>query len=122
MLEQIARKPPYRDLERKGALLEAAIREAIARRGLSDRVCSSGSARCSTLFFGSGPDPRLRVGQARGHASAMPPSSTPCAKRASFLPPAQFEAWFLSTAHGDGDLRRTARAAGESLAAAFGGP
>jgi glutamate-1-semialdehyde 2,1-aminomutase len=42
-------------------------------------------------------------------------------ERGIFLPPAQFEAWFLSTAHGDSDLRRTARAAGESLAEAFAG-
>jgi len=40
-------------------------------------------------------------------------------ERGVWLPPAQFEAWFLSTAHTDGDLRRTARAAGESLAEAF---
>jgi glutamate-1-semialdehyde 2,1-aminomutase len=36
-----------------------------------------------------------------------------------FLPPAQFEAWFVSTAHTDADLRRTARVAGEGLRAAF---
>jgi glutamate-1-semialdehyde 2,1-aminomutase len=36
-----------------------------------------------------------------------------------FLPPAQFEAWFLSTAHTDSDIRRTGRAVGESLAQAF---
>jgi glutamate-1-semialdehyde 2,1-aminomutase len=36
-----------------------------------------------------------------------------------FLPPAQFEAWFVSTAHMDADLRRTARVAGEGLRAAF---
>ena len=40
-------------------------------------------------------------------------------ERGVFLPPAQFEAWFLSTAHSDADLRRTARLAGESLGAAF---
>jgi glutamate-1-semialdehyde 2,1-aminomutase len=39
--------------------------------------------------------------------------------RGIFLPPAQFEAWFVSTAHSDADLRRTARAVKESLAAAF---
>ena len=40
-------------------------------------------------------------------------------ERGVFLPPAQFEAWFVSTAHSDADLRRTARAAGESLERAF---
>ena len=66
MLREIDRRPPYADLERKGALLEAAIREAVRERGV-------------------------------------------------FLPPAQFEAWFVSTAHTDADLRRTARAVGEAL-------
>ena len=36
-------------------------------------------------------------------------------ERGVFLPPAQFETWFVSTAHTDSDLRRTARAVGESL-------
>ena len=40
-------------------------------------------------------------------------------ERGISLPPAQFEAWFLSTAHTDADLRRTARAAGESMEVAF---
>jgi glutamate-1-semialdehyde 2,1-aminomutase len=40
-------------------------------------------------------------------------------QRGIFLPPAQFEAWFVSTAHSEQDLRRTARAMKESLALAF---
>ena len=40
-------------------------------------------------------------------------------QRGVFLPPAQFEAWFVSTAHSESDLRRTAKAVGESLTAAF---
>jgi glutamate-1-semialdehyde 2,1-aminomutase len=40
-------------------------------------------------------------------------------ERGVFLPPAQFEAWFVSTAHSEAELRRTARAAGQSLEKAF---
>jgi glutamate-1-semialdehyde 2,1-aminomutase len=36
-------------------------------------------------------------------------------RRGVFLPPAQFEAWFVSTAHEENDLKRTARAVEESL-------
>jgi glutamate-1-semialdehyde 2,1-aminomutase len=36
-----------------------------------------------------------------------------------FLPPAQFEAWFLSTAHTEADIRRTCRVVEESLRVAF---
>jgi glutamate-1-semialdehyde 2,1-aminomutase len=41
-------------------------------------------------------------------------------ERGVFLPPAQFEAWFVSTAHGENEIRRTARVAGESLGLALG--
>jgi glutamate-1-semialdehyde 2,1-aminomutase len=41
-------------------------------------------------------------------------------ERGVFLPPAQFEAWFVSTAHGETEIRRTARMAGQSLGIAFG--
>ena len=33
--------------------------------------------------------------------------------------PAQYEAWFVSTAHTEAEIRRTARVAGESLDVAF---
>jgi glutamate-1-semialdehyde 2,1-aminomutase len=40
-------------------------------------------------------------------------------ERGVSLPPAQFEAWFLSTAHTEADVRKTGRALGESLKVAF---
>ena len=40
-------------------------------------------------------------------------------ERGIFLPPAQFEAWFLSTAHQEKEIRKTAKAVEESLRAAF---
>jgi glutamate-1-semialdehyde 2,1-aminomutase len=40
-------------------------------------------------------------------------------ERGVFLPPAQFEAWFLSTAHQEKEIRKTARALEESLGLAF---
>ena len=36
-----------------------------------------------------------------------------------YLPPSAFEAWFVSTAHTDADLSRTARAVEESLRVAL---
>src|SRR5438132_1473959 len=38
MLRQIAREPPYAELERKGALLEEEIRRAIGEAGAEGRV------------------------------------------------------------------------------------
>ncbi|MDQ2977627.1 MAG: hypothetical protein M3R62_00280, partial [Acidobacteriota bacterium] len=40
-------------------------------------------------------------------------------ERGIFLPPAPFEAWFLSAAHTEADGRRTGRMVAESLAVAF---
>jgi glutamate-1-semialdehyde 2,1-aminomutase len=37
--------------------------------------------------------------------------------RGVFLPPSQFEAWFVSAAHSDADIERTLEAAQESLRA-----
>jgi len=71
----------------------------------------------STLFFAPGP--------MRGFADVKRSDTGRFAvffhamrERGIFLAPAQFEAWFLSTAHSDVEIRRTARMAGESLALA----
>jgi glutamate-1-semialdehyde 2,1-aminomutase len=120
MLREIARRPPYADLERKGALLEALLSERIEEQGLSARVALVREGSLLTLFFGPGPMTDF---------ASVKRSDTGCyarffhalRRRGIFLPPAQFEAWFVSTAHSDADLRRTARAAGESLAEAFAG-
>jgi len=118
MLHEIERRPPYAELERKGAKLEAGIREAIGRAGLADRVTYARVGSLSTLFFAPGPiedfasarrcDPRRYA--AFFHAMR---------ERGVFLPPAQFEAWFLSTVHTEADLARTIRGVEESLARAF---
>jgi glutamate-1-semialdehyde 2,1-aminomutase len=118
MLDQIRRKPPYLDLERKGALLEAAIREAIARRGVSDRVCYERVGSLSTLFFCQGPVRDFATVK-RAETKRYAVFFHAMRERGIFLPPAQFEAWFLSTAHGEKEIRKTAKAVDESLGAAF---
>jgi glutamate-1-semialdehyde 2,1-aminomutase len=118
MLRQIEEAPPYATLERKGALLEEGIRAEIARRSLAGRVAYTRAGSLSTLFFAAPP---------LGDFAAVRRSDTAryarffhaMRERGVFLPPAQFEAWFLSTAHTDSDIRRTGRAVGESLAQAF---
>lgn len=118
MLDEISRRPPYAALEKKGALLEELLRAEIDRRGLGGLLCLTRLGSLLTLFFTGGP--------VRNFAEAKR-SDTPryavffhaMRERGVFLPPAQYEAWFVSTAHSDADLRRTARMAGESLDAAF---
>jgi len=118
MLDEIRRHPPYAELERRGALLETLLADAIAGLGLSGRLCVTRSGSLLTLFFAPGPMRNfedVRRSDTKRYAAFFHAMR----ERGIFLPPAQFEAWFLSTAHSDADVRRTARAAGESLRAAF---
>ena len=118
MLQEIARRPPYAELERKGALLEDLIAKEIRERGLPERLCLTRVGSLLTLFFGPGPMTDFATVK-RSDTARYAIFFHAMRERGVFLPPAQFEAWFVSTAHTEADLRKTARAAGESLAEAF---
>jgi glutamate-1-semialdehyde 2,1-aminomutase len=118
MLREIGRHPPYDELERKGALLESAVLEAIRAAGAERSATYQRVASLSTLFFTAEPVTDF-ISAKRSDASRYARFFHAMRGRGVFLPPAQFEAWFLSTAHTEADLRRTARAVRESLAAAF---
>jgi glutamate-1-semialdehyde 2,1-aminomutase len=118
MLGEIERRPPYAELEKRGALLEDRLREAIGERGLGDRLTLTRLGSLLTLFFAPGPLSdfgAIRRCDTKRYATFFHAMR----ERGVFLPPAQFEAWFVSTAHDEASLRRTARIAGESLARAF---
>jgi glutamate-1-semialdehyde 2,1-aminomutase len=119
MLREIERRPPYEELERKGALLEAAIREAIRESGAEGAVTYQRTGSLSTLFFARGPVTDFAAAR-RSDTARYATFFHALLARGIFLPPAQFEAWFHSTAHTDADLRRTARAVGEALREIFG--
>ena len=120
MLAEIRRRAPYEELERKGELLEREVRAAIAKAGVPESVCYQRVGSLATLFFAPGPLEtfasvrRSDTGRYSVFFHAM-------RERGIFLPPSQFEAWFLSVAHTEADLRRTGRAVAESLQAAFVG-
>ncbi len=118
MLAEIERRPPYAGLERLGGLLETLLRDEIVKRGLADRVSLPRMGSLLTLFFGPGPIHDFTEAK-RADTKRYAVFFHAMRERGIFLPPAQFEAWFLSTAHGDAEIRRTARMAGESLSAAF---
>jgi glutamate-1-semialdehyde 2,1-aminomutase len=114
MLREIERRKPYTELERKGALLEEGVRGAIRDTGAGDRVAYQRIGSLSTLFFTAGPVQDFSAAK-RSDTVRYAAFFHSMLDRGIFLPPAQFEAWFVSTAHSDADLRRTARAVGESL-------
>ena len=87
--------------------------------GLAGRVHYARLGSLSTLFFAPGPlGDWASVRRAETARYAL--FFHAMRERGVFLPPAQFEAWFLSTAHSEAEIRRTSRAAGESLRAVFG--
>ena len=119
MLQEIERRPPYGDLESKAALLEMLLGAQIQSRGLADRLCVTRVGSLLTLFFAPGPMSdfaSVKSSDTRRYAAFFHAMR----ERGISLPPAQFEAWFVSTAHAEGEIRRTARMAGDSLTIAFG--
>ena len=118
MLQEIERRPPYAELETKGAQLESLLVAEIEKRGLSGSLSLTRTGSLLTLFFAKGPM-RDFTSVKRADTSRYAVFFHAMRERGVFLPPAQFEAWFVSTAHTEADLRRTARVAGLSLTAAF---
>jgi glutamate-1-semialdehyde 2,1-aminomutase len=120
MLREITRRPPYAELERKGALLESAVSDAIREAGAEGSVTYQRVGSLSTLFF-CGREvtdfASAKISDTRRYAAFFHAMR----QRGVFLPPAQFEAWFVSTAHTDSDLKRTARAVAASLRDATNG-
>jgi glutamate-1-semialdehyde 2,1-aminomutase len=114
MLREIGRRSPYEELERKSAHLESAIRGAIRGAGAEDRVTWQRVGSLSTLFFTAGPVTDFAAAR-RSDTARYAVFFHAMRERGIFLPPAQFEAWFVSTAHTDADLSRTARAVEEGL-------
>jgi glutamate-1-semialdehyde 2,1-aminomutase len=72
-----------------------------------------------TLFFSADPVPDFAAASScdlEAHAAFC----RAMLSRGIYLPPSQFEAWFVSLAHDEGTLDRTLEAAAESLAEAIG--
>ena len=107
-------------IERKGALLEKRVRTAIDASGWSDRVSYVRLGSLSTLFFAAG-DLTDFTAVKRSDTATYAKFFHAMLRRGVFLPPAQFEAWFVSTAHEENDLKRTARAVEASLREIDGG-
>jgi glutamate-1-semialdehyde 2,1-aminomutase len=102
VLRALEAEPPYERLERAAERLEAAL------RGLPVTVNRAGSML--TVFMT--PDPVTDYGSARrSDLAAFGRLHGELLKGGVYLPPSQFEAMFLSTAHTEADLSRI----GESL-------
>lgn len=112
VLRELRDTDPYADLDRKGAKLENGLRAALgSRTGCVQRVGS-----LLTLFFG--------CSEVRNYDDAGRLDTDRFARffgamldEGIWLPPSQYEAWFISTAHCDQDIDKTIAAAERAIAA-----
>jgi glutamate-1-semialdehyde 2,1-aminomutase len=103
---------PYAALDAAGTRLELGLRDALKKSGQPGCVNRAGSLL--TMFLG--PDRVRDADEARTSDSAkFARFFHGMIDRGINIPPSQFEAMFLSTAHTDADIDRTIAAAHESL-------
>ena len=98
----------YKELARRGSMLAAGLADAARSAKVPLQVNAFGSLL--TPFFTAAP--------VRDYSSALDANTSAYATffrgmltRGVYPPPSQFEAWFLSAAHSDHDLKRTIAAA-----------
>jgi len=106
-LDLLKSKRVYQDLEKKTTDLSEKIAECAEDRGIP--ICLNRTTGMFTLFFREGP--------VRNYAAAKMSDTKRFAKffiemleQGIYLPPSQFEAWFVSMAHTQRDLDRTVEA------------
>jgi len=103
---------PYAALDAAGARLAAGLRDTLKKN--SEPGCVNRAGSLLTMFLG--PDRVRDADEARTSDSAkFAKFFHGMIARGINIPPSQFEAMFLSTAHTDADIDRTIDAAHESL-------
>jgi glutamate-1-semialdehyde 2,1-aminomutase len=113
-LDALAAPGVYERLEALGARLQAGLVRAAERAGTAVTVNRVGSLL--TAFFCAGPVTDYESAK-RSDLARFGRFFHAMLERGVYLPPAQFEALFLSLAHTEADVDRTVEAAGEALAA-----
>jgi len=116
-LAELGERPPYAELDRRGAMLEAGFRAAAARAGLPVWIARVGSMM--TMFFQAGPEPVPVTGWTTASASDTARYAAffwGMIDRGIYLPCSQYEALFFSSVHTDADIEATIAAATDTLA------
>lgn len=111
-LRRLRAKPPYAILNRRAGCLARGLAGLFQARGLPFRLNRVGSMM--TLFFTDRDVARYEDAKhsdvrrfAAFHRSML--------ARGVYLPPSQYEAWFVSAAHRDADIGKTLAAAAETI-------
>lgn len=111
-LELIDTEKTYSRLDRAGKMLAEGLLEAAGKAGLNIILNRVGSM--FTVFFTSGPVTDYRSAS-KSDTAMFSRFFRAMQKRGVLLPPSQFEAWFISTAHDDEALELTVSAAHEAF-------
>jgi glutamate-1-semialdehyde 2,1-aminomutase len=117
-VRELVSSRPYEELARKTLLLKHGIEKAAERAGIPVTANSAGSLL--TVFFQAGPERGRVIDFSSASASDTKRYAsffTQCLQRGVLLPPSQFEALFVSTAHSDSDLEHTLRVMEEAFRA-----
>ena len=112
-LEVLKSDPPYEKLDELAARLEAGLRAAATAAGVPHTIARVGSMM--TLFFHAEPI-NAWPAASRCDTDAFARCFWGLLERGSYLPCSQYEAMFVSTAHGEGDIDQTIAAATDLLA------
>ncbi len=104
MLQQLKKPGVYERLEETGARLAAGLSAAAEESGIPARVSRVGSLL--TLFFAPR-SPSEWSGAAAADGARFALFFRRMLEQGIYLPPSQFEAWFLSLAHSDDQIDRT---------------
>lgn len=111
-LDQLTQPSFYSHLEALAFRLETGIRDAIEKWG--GAACLNRIGSMLTLFFTAGPVRHFTDAE-KSDTARFAQFFQALLKRQIFIPPSQFEAWFVSAAHTLADIDQTIEAAGASL-------
>jgi glutamate-1-semialdehyde 2,1-aminomutase len=106
-LELLRSKKVYQDLEKKTAYLTEAISEKAEENGIS--ITINRGTGMFTLFFTAGPVRDYRTAKT-SDTKRFAQFFIEMMEQGIYLPPSQFEAWFISLAHTQKDLDQTIEA------------
>jgi len=104
-LKELERIDAWNLLEKRGAQLESLTRQTLAKSGFDLTFHRLGSLFC--LFFGKGPIIDLASAK-RSDLKKFATFFHHCLQAGIYFAPSQFETGFISTAHSEEDIERTA--------------
>ena len=111
-LSELAKPGTYERLEATSAKLAAGLAEEASKAGVTVQVQRVGSML--TVFFCAIPVKNMETARS-SDTSFFGRYFHAMLEQGVYLPPSQFEAWFVSLAHGEDEIARTVEAHGRAL-------